>query len=71
MLGTGTYILDTIPLCVPCQLSQFCNGSWAIRRKENSSSLKCCCMRWPAGWNARTLLLEFLTIARHPFCRFC
>src|SRR5262249_52279943 len=36
MLGTGTCILDTIRLCVPCQLSQFCNGSWAILRKENS-----------------------------------
>src|SRR5262249_24209894 len=36
MLGTGTCMSDTIPLCVLCRLRQPCNGSWGIRRKENS-----------------------------------
>ncbi len=36
------------------------------------SSLKCCSMRWPAGWSARTLCLSFSrSCARRRFCRFC
>src|SRR5436190_3664387 len=32
-------------------------GPWAHRHLK--SSLKCCSMRWPAGWSARTLCLSF------------
>src|SRR5499427_4606645 len=28
------------------------------------SSLKCCSMRWPAGWSAPDIVFEFLTIMR-------
>ena len=44
----------------------------ATNRRHRKPSLKCCFMRRPAGWSARTLCLNFSrSCARRLFCRCC
>src|SRR5215510_1478593 len=57
-------------LCRGCSGRESFTGPRAHRRLK--SSFKCCSMRWPAGWSARTSCLSFSrSCARRRFCRFC